>query len=135
MADSPVSSNGAKVVLDGYDVVSYFCGTGPEKGRSRWVTWYQGVAWRFASAENKAKFDADPEKYLPKFGGYCAFAVAAGKVIKGAGKYGAVIDGKLYFSVNRRIKQRYLDDPASYNSQAEENWQAVQEKIRQSQKS
>lgn len=75
----------------GYDVVSYFDTEQAVKGSSSHTTEYLGVTWRFASAENRAKFESNPEAYAPVYGGYCAWRSARAtlpKVIPSTGLSG-----------------------------------------------
>ncbi len=71
-------NNESGLAAAGYDVVSYQTESRPVKGikahRSRW----SGVEWHFSSRDNKLLFDSDPERYAPKYGGYCAYAVMKG---------------------------------------------------------
>ncbi len=85
-----------RVLLAGYDVVSYFTGTAPERGSPAIRSDYKGVTFRFASAEHKRLFDSAPEKYLPQFGGYCTNGIAYGIPWGGDADNWEIIDGKLY---------------------------------------
>lgn len=67
------------VFLDGYDVVSYFVANEATPGSSEHTAKYKGATFYFSSNANREAFETDPAKYLPKYDGYCAFAVANGK--------------------------------------------------------
>lgn len=83
------------LALQGYDPVAYLEGGAKEGSKSITSTW-RGITYRFASAANKEKFDADPAKYEPPYGGWCAWAVIDGdKVEIDPGNY-RVVDGKVY---------------------------------------
>ncbi len=71
------NTNEENVVLEGYDLVAYQLLDKPVKGNGMFRTEYDGVIFHFSSAENQKTFADNPEKYLPKYNGYCAFAVAA----------------------------------------------------------
>ena len=71
------------MAIRGYDPVAYFTMSKPVKGDASHSSDYNGATWAFSSAENKALFDADPAKYAPKYGGYCAYAVSKGATIHG----------------------------------------------------
>src|SRR6266581_2233702 len=62
------------IAIEGYDPVSYFDNK-PTEGESKWTFTYQGVTYQFSSAANLARFKANPEKYEPAYGGWCAFAM------------------------------------------------------------
>jgi len=68
------NKDGAAIL--GYDAVAYFTDNKPAKGNPKFQSEYEGVKYFFASAEHKVLFDANPAKYEPQYGGYCAFAVA-----------------------------------------------------------
>jgi len=65
------------VAIKGYDLVAYANQNTAVKGDSNYSSEYEGVKWFFSSAENKAAFEETPSKYLPAYGGYCAFAMTA----------------------------------------------------------
>ena len=64
--------------LSGYDPVAYFTEGKPVRGNGYHVSHFKGVTYAFASEEHKELFDANPEKYVPAYGGYCAYGVAEG---------------------------------------------------------
>ena len=70
-----LNTESENLVVNGYDVVSYFSESEPVKGKQSISTDYQGLLIYFSSQENKRKFLDDPEKYLPKYGGWCAYAI------------------------------------------------------------
>src|ERR1700752_5341698 len=82
----PAMSNPAPAVYSasdglaagGYDVTTYFTEGKAVRGRAKHELMLRGVTWRFASAESKARFQANPTAYAPQFGGYCAWAVSQG---------------------------------------------------------
>jgi YHS domain-containing protein len=65
-----------RVILKGYDTVSYFTSSKPLPGDAKITTEYQGAVYRFANEENRTKFLAEPQKYRPEYGGWCAKAIA-----------------------------------------------------------
>lgn len=71
------NTNIDNVVIDGYDPVAYFEESQPVRGRKELATDYNGVTFHFASEAHREKFLAGPEQYLPQYGGWCAFAIAA----------------------------------------------------------
>lgn len=73
------NTNSDNVVIDGYDVVAYFTEDRPVRGRADLSAEYDGVKFYFSSSENLEAFKKDPQKFAPKFGGFCAFGVAANK--------------------------------------------------------
>jgi YHS domain-containing protein len=67
----------------GYDVVAYFTDGNAVVGNDQYTAEYDGAKYRFASADNRDKFQANPDKYAPQFGGYCAFGTAMGRKFDG----------------------------------------------------
>ncbi|MEO1028173.1 MAG: YHS domain-containing (seleno)protein, partial [Pseudomonadota bacterium] len=80
LADAPeyIYTKKGDVAVSGYDPVAYFTVGAPTKGNDQFASTYQGATYLFSSAENKAKFDADPAIYAPQYGGYCAWAISQG---------------------------------------------------------
>ncbi len=106
------------VAIKGFDPVAYFTVGKPTKGSKEHELTHKGAKWRFASAENKALFEANPAKYEPAYGGYCAYGVAQGSLVKIEGNSWAIRNGKLYLNYNRSVQKRWARSPASYIKQA-----------------
>ena len=111
----------------GYDTVSYFESGEPIKGSSEYATEHLGVTWRFASAENLARFEANPARFVPAYGGYCAWAIAQGYLAKGDPEHWAIRDGRLYLNYNKSVQDRWLKDIGGFIQQADANWPNVLE--------
>lgn len=92
--------NADGVALHGYDPVSYFMADHPEMGLDRHAAEHDGARYLFASAENRAKFVADPERYAPQFGGFCAYGVRVGRKFDIDPDVYRIVDDKLYFQLN-----------------------------------
>ena len=110
------------VAIKGYDPVAYFVDGGPRKGKAQFAVTHNGAQWRFSSAENKAKFEADPAKYTPVYGGYCAYGVAQGYLVKIEPDAWTIRDGKLYLNYDKSIRSRWEKKPDSYIRQADKRW-------------
>jgi YHS domain-containing protein len=97
---SPVLAVNAEegIGLKGYDPVSYFINGAPTKGSEQYSFAWKGVTYRFASAENLERFKADPEKYLPQYGGYCAYAMSLDRIADIDPSRWAIVNGKLYLN-------------------------------------
>ncbi|MCK6617358.1 MAG: YHS domain-containing protein [Cyclobacteriaceae bacterium] len=88
------------LAVQGYDPVSYFTGK-PQQGREDIQHRYKGVTYRFISQANLEKFKADPEKYEPAYGGWCAYAMGeSGEKVKIDPETFKIIDGKVYLFYN-----------------------------------
>lgn len=125
-AESPVytgllSNTGA----GGYDTVSYFESEEPIRGSTEYTAEYKGATWRFANAENLRRFEEDPARFAPAYGGYCAWAVSQGYLAKGDPRLWAIRDGRLFLNYDAAVQNRWLEDPDGFIRQADANWPAV----------
>ena len=109
------------IAADGYDVVTFFSGK-PQQGKVEFSTRYEGADWFFFSQANKDLFLTNPDLFAPQYGGYCAWAVAKGKLAPGNPDDWFVEDGRLYFNYNARIKRRWEKKRASYIRSADIRW-------------
>ena len=118
--------NPSGVLLNGYDVVSYFLGE-VQKGKSTITVNHEGVEFWFSNKENKAFFIKNPEKFIPAYGGWCAYAMGeTGKKVKIDPKTYKIIDGKLYLFYNFYFNNTLIDwneDQVELKQQADANWQ------------
>jgi YHS domain-containing protein len=111
-----------RLMLKGFDVVSYFTEGRHALGSPAHASRYEGVTFRFASAEHKALFDADPARYLPQFGGYCANGIAYGIPWGGDADTWKMIDGKLYIFGGQGSKEAFLVDAERNRQLAHQYW-------------
>ncbi|MEN8663845.1 MAG: YHS domain-containing (seleno)protein [Polycyclovorans sp.] len=98
----------------GYDPVAYFTEGRPVPGSDAHVHTWKGAKWKFASAAHLEMFKAHPERYAPQYGGYCAYGVAKGDLVKIDPEAFAVIDGKLYLNYDSGIQKKWARDPQGY---------------------
>ncbi|MDT0596339.1 YHS domain-containing (seleno)protein [Glaciecola petra] len=94
----------------GYDTVAYWTDNKARKGIDEFVYTWRGAQWHFVSAENKALFVADPEKYAPQYGGYCAFGMANDKLVSIDEDAFQIYKGKLYLNYSKRVAERFNED-------------------------
>ncbi|MEH6726530.1 MAG: YHS domain-containing (seleno)protein [Hyphomicrobiales bacterium] len=113
------------VAVAGYDPVAYFTMGKPVKGSAEHSLMHEGAEWRFSSADNKALFEANPAKYAPQYGGYCAYAVSQGYTAKGEPDVWKIVDDRLYLNFNRGVQRRWEKDVPSHISKADGNWPNV----------
>ncbi|MBE7635678.1 YHS domain-containing protein [Sneathiella sp. P13V-1] len=102
-ATSAVNTDEQFLAMQGYDPVAYFKSGGPQKGMKKFSVQHTGGNYYFASAENMKAFIANPEKYLPQYGGFCAMGTALGKKLDGDPNVWKIVDGKLYLNVNKDV--------------------------------
>lgn len=116
-------------VAEGYDVVSYFQG-GPLEGDSKYSLTYDGVQFKFANEENMKAFKMEPTRYVPQYGGWCAYAVAENNSKVGINPESYEIrDGKLYLFYNAfftNTLESWLEaGPEELRDKADENWEGL----------
>ena len=115
----------SNLAVSGYDTVAYFTDGKPVKGNSSITHEYMGAVWQFASEANKAKFIADPEKYAPQYGGYCAWAVSQGYTASGNPNHWKVVDGKLYLNYDASVQEKWQKDIPGFIAAADKNWPGI----------
>ena len=100
------------IALKGYDVVAYFTQGKDLKGSAEFQHQWKNATWRFAAAENRDLFAADPEKYAPQFGGYCAYGVTKGYLAPIDPKAWKIVRDKLYLNYNLEMQKVWEKDQA-----------------------
>ena len=110
------------VAIEGYDPVAYFTAGKPVKGSPKFSAAHDGATWRFSSAENRDAFSADPARYAPQFGGYCAWAVSQGYTAKIDPAAWKVVNDKLYLNYSKSVQQRWFKDIPGNIASADANW-------------
>ena len=122
-AIKPIYSGGKeKAAIKGYDPVAYFTEKKATKGSPGFTYEYNGATWMFASEQHRTAFIADPEKYSPQYGGYCAYAVATGKTAAIKPEFFTIYDGKLYLNRSRYIYKKWTKDKSGYIKAANTEW-------------
>ena len=112
--------------LSGYDSVAYFTENAPVKGLAEFKTEYKEADWYFSSQENLQAFIANPEKYAPQYGGYCAWAISEkNDFAPGDPEQWSLVDGKLYLNYNEDIKNKWESDRTQHITQANQNWPSL----------
>lgn len=109
--------------VGGYDTVSFFDPSGPVKGKKDISIEHLGALWLFVDRENRDLFLGNPEKYAPRYGGFCAWAVAEKKSrAPGNPKYWRIVDGKLYLNYSESVQEQWLEDIQGHIERADRNW-------------
>jgi hypothetical protein len=125
--DSPVPAIDARAGegLEGYDVVAYFTDNKPVKGSDAYTSVWQGATWKFASAEHRDAFAADPMRYAPQYGGYCAYAVSHGTTAHGDPNQWAIVDKRLFVNNNPLAKTLWEADRSRNVRVGDVNWPLI----------
>jgi YHS domain-containing protein len=116
---------GPGLAVHGHDVVAYFTDGAPTLGSAEFSAVYEDATYRFASEENLDAFEADPAKYVPAYGGFCAYGVAVGKKFDGDPRFWKVVDGRLYLNLNRDIQATWTEDIPGNIVEANANWAEI----------
>lgn len=109
----------------GYDLVSYQTGKKPLPGNGNFVSTVDKVNYIFANKKNMDTFNKNKSKYLPQYGGYCAFGASVGKKFIGDPNVWEVVEGKLYFNLDNGIKKMWVKDIPGNIKKANENWKEI----------
>lgn len=115
------------VAIAGHDAVAYFTERKPVRGSAGLTLVHQGATWRFASAQNRDAFKADPAKFAPQYGGYCAFAAAHNAIAKAEPDAWTIVDGKLYLNFSKAVQRQWEADPQTFIARANGHWPGVLE--------
>lgn len=124
-AAEPVNTNGSPLALGGYDVVAYFTEGKPVAGQAAHETHWNGARWRFASAEHRERFLREPERFAPRYGGYCAYAVSRGYTAPVAPEAWRIVDGKLYLNYSKDVQTLWEREIPANIKKADTNWPGV----------
>lgn len=115
------------LMLKGYDPVAYFQDDVATKGDPSIQTVQEGLIWQFASAANRDAFLADPARYQPAYGGYCAMGTALERKLDGDPEVWRIADGRLFLNVNKDVQKRWVQDISGNVRTADANWPKIKD--------
>ena len=127
--------DGTGYAASGYDVVAYFDlpqnpvgQTQPAAvpGKASYVAEYNGAKFAFSSAENLAKFEANPAQYAPQYDGHCAYGVSKGGKVPGNPNLWRIVDNKLYLNITKNVVGFWEEDIPGNINLAENNWPSIE---------
>jgi YHS domain-containing protein len=113
------------IILDGYDAVAFFTDNKPVKGIAEFQFKYEGAVYQFASKEHLDLFKANPDKYKPQFGGWCAYAVSLGRIAPIDVNNFSIVDGRLFIQHNQRAVNGWNKDVPGNIVKADKYWPDV----------
>ncbi|HCR36592.1 MAG TPA: hypothetical protein DIU37_00410 [Opitutae bacterium] len=127
--DPKTFTNKDDIANDGYDIVAYFKYGDPRKGSQAYsVQLPNNTIYLFSSKETRDLFQANPDKYFPQYGGFCAYAMAkTGEKVKVDPTVWAIVKGKLYLNYSKSIGKRWQKKRSQYIKEANENWEKISE--------
>ena len=114
------------VAIEGYDPVAYMTEHKAAKGHAEFSNVHKGSVFHFKDAANRDAFIANPDKFAPQYGGYCAFGVSRGYKAATSPDAFTVVDGKLYLNYNAEVKTMWSSDIPAYVRKADRNWTVVE---------
>jgi len=116
------------VAIGGYDPVAYFTAGEAVKGSPDVTAEYGGSSFHFASEANRDAFSADPGRYAPQYGGFCAFGTARGYKAKIDPSAFTIVEGRLYLNYNVDVQARWRGDVQGHIAKADANWPEVSQR-------
>jgi YHS domain-containing protein len=125
---SGVTTDGVPLGLHGVDPVALTTLGAVAEGDAAFSVVHEGASYYFASRQAAETFKSDPVKYLPQYGGFCAYAVAKGKKFDGDPMFADIVGGKLYLFVNAAIFKEYKKNPREILARAEKTWPSIKHK-------
>jgi YHS domain-containing protein len=114
------------LAISGFDPVAYFTESRAISGRAELETRYAGAGWRFINEGNRAAFIADPEVYMPVFGGYDPVGVARGVAVSGHPEIWLIVGKQLYLFHNHQTRKSFADEPDKFIAAAYRQWPKVE---------
>ena len=113
------------VILAGHDAVAYHTEGKAIVGKAQYTVSHNNAIYRFSSSANRDKFRANPEKYAPAYGGYCAYGLSLGKKFSVDGKAFEIVNGILYVNKNLAVYKTWRKDIPGNIKKADAKWPQV----------
>ena len=114
--------------IQGYDPVAFFTDSKPVKGKPEFQFRHNGSLYYFASKEHRDLFKADPTKYEPAFGGFCAYGVSRNKLVEIDVEAFQIVDGRLLLQYSKGVRSDFNKDTNCNLEKADGNWPVLVEK-------
>ncbi len=121
---SEIFAPGGKAIK-GYDPVAFFKESKPVKGADSLSYSWKEATWLFSNRQNLKAFKADPDKYAPQYGGYCAYGLSQGHKAPTQTDTWTVVNDKLYFNYNSKTKELWTKDQPALIKTADEKWPEI----------
>jgi hypothetical protein len=117
------------LAIHGFDPVAYFTDAAASTGQSDLELSYRGAVWRFRNFGNRAAFAADPDVYMPQFGGYDPVVLARGVTIPGHPRLWLIADNRLYMFNSQEALNAFAANPPAATMVAEASWRAIRPQL------
>ncbi len=118
-----VTADGA---IRGYDPVAYHTQSKPVPGKAAITYKWNAATWRFSSKANRDLFIADPERYAPRYGGYCAYGTSQGYKVSTDPHAFSIVDGSLYLNYSKPVQATWNMDRPGYIAKANQQWKGLE---------
>ena len=118
----PAVNTENSLAVKGYDPVAYFTQENPTPGDEAYSLRWRGAVYRFASRTHLELFQAEPDRYQPQYGGYCAYAMAVDRLADINPDRWSIIDGRLYLNANRLAQFLWVINPKDNIESADQHW-------------
>jgi YHS domain-containing protein len=125
-----INVDSSNVAIHGYDTVAYFTEGRAVKGKAEFAHDWQGGRWHFANATHRDLFAANPERYAPRYGGYCTLGVALGEYSDVDPEQWTIVDDMLYLNKTAAIRDQFRKAPKHYTWLSNINWRKYRDKLR-----
>lgn len=122
------SDDHAVTAISGYDPVAYFQQNAAVRGSGFHTAVHAGETYLFSSEKNKEEFKKNPSKYVPQFGGFCAFGVSLGKKFYADPTVFAVVNNKLYLNLDKDIQAKWNAEQSKMIKDADVAWKKISSK-------
>ncbi len=116
---------GPGLAVHGYDVVSYFSDGEPAVGSAKFAAVHNGATYRFATEDHLAAFTEAPTKFVPAYGGYCAYGVSVGAKFDGDPRLWRIVNNKLYLNLSEDIQATWAQDIPDNIEKADQSWPEI----------
>jgi YHS domain-containing protein len=120
-----LSGTGKPLALHGHDPVAFFTLGAPTPGSAEFASVHESATYYFASEANRKAFESAPSKYLPAYGGFCAYGVSVGKKFDGDPRFWTISNGRLYLNLNAEIAKKFQADVPGAIAEADERWSEI----------
>ena len=117
--------NTGGIAIQGYDPVGYFKESMPVDGSDSHVLKWRGVMWRFSTAQNMADFEANPDHFAPRYGGYCAYAMSKGAIANTVPEAWTIYEDRLYLNFSTGVRGIWRKDIPANIAAANGFWPGI----------
>jgi len=124
---SPSYCNEKGIAIKGYDAVAYFTDHAAVEGSKKYSYTWEGTEWHFKNQDHLDAFKTNPEKYAPKYGGYCAYGVSENHKAPTDPHAFTILNDTLYLNYNLKVKEMWIKDTNGYIKKAEKNWETLKD--------